>query len=410
MPSTSRRAFLGAVATGTVASIAGCSSSCPDDALPDPPHTVDSADAGSGFETVPGGSWPSPRFDPANTGAAPVRTDSATPSVQWRTSLPTSSTGDDTAAASPVVVADETVVATSSAGVVALSLRDGTRQWTRALTPATVPSAVGIGEGLAPPVVADGRVFLGTADGVLGLDIADGSVVWRHTDPVGAGVPAVTDDALFVPTTDGVVRFDTASGAREWTAPVDGTRLAVADGTVVVTGEKTVALAAATGEERWRRDDRATGYPVVADGTAYLTTTYGDLLGRSLPDGTEQWRIDRGRAMESAVVTSDSVYAIERPGESSSATFAFDRTDDGPPEPRWCSEIDIGGAVTAAAGDAVVTSQREVGLTAFTRRFGEATWQYPVDYRAVSLAVLDGGLVSVSPAGTVVALGGERPA
>jgi outer membrane protein assembly factor BamB len=271
----------------------------------------------------------------------------------------------------------------------------------------TVPSAVGLGEDLAPPVLADGRVFLATADGVVGLDIGDGAVGWRHTDLDGAGVPAATADTLFVPTTDGVVRFDTASGAREWTANVDGARLAVADGTVVVTGEETAALDAATGEVRWRRDDRPTGYPVVADGTVYLTSTYGDLIGRSLPDGTEQWRIDRGRALESPVVTPESVYAIERPGESSSATFAFDRVADGPPEPRWCSEIDIGGAVTAVAADAVFTSQGEVGLTAFTRRFGEATWQYPVDYRAVSLAVLDGGLVSVSPAGTIVALGGE---
>jgi outer membrane protein assembly factor BamB len=407
MPSTSRRAFLGAVATGTVASLAGCSSSCPDDALPDPSHTVEPAVTGSGFETVPGGSWPSPRFDAANTGAAPVQVDSPTPSVQWRADVPTSSSGGDAAEASAVVVADDTVVATTSGGVVALSLRDGTEQWRRTLTPVTVPSAVGLGEDLAPPVLADGRVFLATADGVVGLDIGDGAVGWRHTDLDGAGVPAATADTLFVPTTDGVVRFDTASGAREWTANVDGARLAVADGTVVVTGEETAALDAATGEVRWRRDDRPTGYPVVADGTVYLTSTYGDLIGRSLPDGTEQWRIDRGRALESPVVTPESVYAIERPGESSSATFAFDRVADGPPEPRWCSEIDIGGAVTAAAADAVFTSQGEVGLTAFTRRFGEATWQYPVDYRAVSLAVLDGGLVSVSPAGTIVALGGE---
>jgi outer membrane protein assembly factor BamB len=106
-------------------------------------------------------------------------------------------------------------------------------------------------------------------------------------------------------------------------------------------------------------------------------------------------------------VTPESVYAIEELGEASSATFAFNRVDEGSPEPRWCSEIEIGGAANAASADAVYTFQHDIGLTAFTTRLGEAVWQYPAEYQAVSLAVLDGGIVSVSPEGTVVAFGGE---
>ncbi|EMA04587.1 quinohemoprotein alcohol dehydrogenase [Haloarcula vallismortis ATCC 29715] len=394
------------VATGTVASVAGCSSTCPDDGAPDPSHTVAPGIDNSGFETMPDGSWPVPRFDAANTGYAPVQMESATPSVRWQADISASTTGGDELGASAVVVADETVVLATSTDVVALSLRDGSEQWRRALTPATVPSVVDIGDEPAPPVLADGRVFLATTDGIAALDVADGAVAWRNTDTAGAGVPTVTDDALFVPMTDGVARFDIDDGHRQWTATADGTRLAVTDGTVVIAGEQIVAVDAATGAVQWSHSDRPDGYPVVSDGTVYVSNTYGDLLGRSLTDGTEQWRLDDRRSLECPVVTPESVYAIERPGESASATFAFDRVDDGPPKPRWCSEINLGGAVTAAAADAVFTFQRENGLTAFTTRFGEAVWQYPVEYQAVSLAVLDGGVVGVAPDGTVVALGG----
>ncbi|KAA9396199.1 quinohemoprotein alcohol dehydrogenase [Haloarcula sp. CBA1130] len=392
------------VATGSVASIAGCSSSCPDDGAPDPSHTVEPSIDTAGFETVPGGSWPSPRFDAANTGYASVQLATTTPSVRWQADISTAATGDETTSAA--VVADETVVLTTSTSVVALSLSDGTEQWRHELTPATVPSIVGIGDGPAPPVLADGRVFLSTEEGVIALEIGDGTVAWRNTDTAGAGVPTVTDAALFVPMTDGVARFDVDDGRRQWTATVDGPRLAVADGTVVVAGEQIVAVDEATGERQWEHSDRPDGYPVVSDGTVYVSGTYGDLIGRDLTDGTEQWRLDDRRSLEVPVVTPDSVYAIERPGESASATFAFDRVDDGPPAPRWCSEINISGAVTAAADDAVFTFQRDDGLTAFTTRFGEAVWQYPAEYEAVSLAVLDGGIVSASPDGTVVALGG----
>ena len=292
MPSTSRQTFLGIVATGTVASVAGCSSTCPDDGEPDPSHTVESGLENPGFETVPDSSWPLPRFDAANTGYAPVQMKMTTPSVRWQADVSAVDTSGEDTRASAVVVADETIVLATSTGVVALALRDGTEQWRRELTPATVPSAVDIGDGAAPPVMANGRVFLATADGITALEVADGTVAWRHTDTAGAGVPTVTDDALFVPTTDGVARFDIDDGRRQWTADADGMRLAVADDTVVVAGTEIVAIDAATGAVQWRRSDRPGGYPVVSDGTVYVSNTYGDMLGRSLTDGTEQWRLD----------------------------------------------------------------------------------------------------------------------
>lgn len=415
MPSTSRRTFLGTLAAGTVAGIAGCSSSCPDTGAPDPSHTVETA-ARPGFETSPDGTWPSPRFDATNTGYAPVESPSATPSVQWRTTVPAGSAGaDDRGTGGPIVV-DETVVLTTPAGVFALSLRDGAERWRRDHTPVPVESAVTASGEPVSPVAAGGRVFCPTADGVVALDLDDGSVAWRADDVAGAGIPATTDDGLVVPTTDGLTLLDARDGSRLWTAAADARLPAVADGTVVTTSEQTaetVALDAATGERQWTAPAGSRGHPVVAGGTVYLGTGDG-LVGRTLSDGSERWRVDRGRFLAPPVVTPESVYAVEQPGEAGAATFAFDRVADGPPEPRWCSEAGvIGATVTAAADDAVFTlqsggSDEPGGLVAFTAGFGDAEWRYSLgDTRLVRPpAVLDGGMVSVSEDGVVAGIGG----
>ena len=418
MPSTSRRTFLGTLAAGTATGVAGCTSSCPDTGRPDPSHTVETA-AGSGFQTLPGGTWPSPRFDAANTGYAPVSPPSPAPSVRWRTTVPLDSGSEAGRGTGGPIVADETVVLTTPTSVLALSLRDGTERWRRDHTPATVEPAVrGSGE-LVSPVAADGRVFCPTADGVVALGLEDGSVAWRASDVAGVGTPVTTDDGVVVPAADGLARLDARDGSRLWTAPVDARRPAVSDGTVVSTGEQTVALDAATGERQWTAPAGSRGYPVIADGTVYVCDTpLGNdtgvgLVGRELSDGSERWRVDRGRFISPPVVTPESVYAVEQPGEAGPATFAFDRMATSSPEPRWCSDGGVGVLVTAAADDALFSlhsggPDEPGGLVAFTTDFGEAEWRYSRGERRPLRppAVLDGGLVAVSADGVVAAIGG----
>lgn len=412
MPSTTRRTFLGTLAA---VGVAGCSSSCPDSEAPQPSVVVGTGDAGQAFETLPGGAWPSPRFDAGNTGHPTSRRPPTDPSLRWRTTLPAPGVDGAAVDASSPTVANGRVYTTTGAGAFALALRDGAERWqTTDLAPATTGPTSGYGTELAPPVVADGTAYLATAAGVVALNADDGSTMWRNTDAAATGVPAVSGDGVFVPTADGLAGFDARDGRRRWTADVNATLPAVADGTVVVAGDETVALTATTGDRRWLASVRPEFPPVVAGDTVYVGT-YEGLVGLALDDGTERWRIDRGsgRTFSAPVVTPETIYAAERPGEAPDATFALDRGDDGPPDPRWCSYVGEG-TVTAATGEHAFILQSGPSdrrapprLVAFTERFGEATWGYATAERPLQPAILDGGVVTVTDRGTVVAIGGE---
>jgi outer membrane protein assembly factor BamB len=408
MPSITRRTLLGTLAVGATAGVAGCSSSCPDSDAPEPSVVVDTAGADGAFETVPGGSWPSPRFDAGNTGYAPVSPPTGSLTLRWRTTLRTPRV-DGAADASSPTVADGRVYVTTGAGAFALSLRDGTERWRHGATPATTGPTVGYDDELAPPVVADGRVYLATTDGVVALHADDGTPAWRATDAAATGVPTVVDDGVVVPTADGLVALDARDGSRRWRADVDATMPAAAEDTVVAGGEETVALDAATGDREWSVSDGAEFHPVVAGETVYLGT-YSRLVGVALDDGRERWAVDRGggRTFSAPVVAPETVYTVERPGEAPDATFALDRVDGGKPEPRWCSYVGEG-SVTAATGDHAFALQSGFGgprVVAFTERFGEAAWGYAAADRPVPPAILDGGVVSVTDRGTVAAVGG----
>ncbi|MFC7174529.1 PQQ-binding-like beta-propeller repeat protein [Haloplanus litoreus] len=346
MPSIDRRTFLGTLASGAVAGLGGCSSSCPDGEPPEPSTTFGTGEAGRGFDTLPGGAWPAPRFDPANTGYAPSRrppTDS--PTLRWRTTLPTPDVDDAGTDVSAPTVAEGRVFLTTGAGAFALSLRDGTEQWRNAdLSPTTAGADARAGAELAPPVLDDGTAYLSTTNGVAALRADDGVVRWRTADIDPTGPPTVADGAVFVPAGGELVALDAADGSERWVAATNGGPLpAVADGTVVVAGEELQGVDAATGEKRWSSDVRPESDPVVADGTVYLGA-YEGVVGVGLDDGTERFAVDRGggRTYSTPVVTPETVYAVERPREAGDATFALDRTGDGAPEPRWCSYVGEG--------------------------------------------------------------------
>lgn len=416
MPSIHRRTLLGTIATGTVAGLAGCSSSCPDSDPPEPSAVVRPDDGGPGFDAPPTGAWPTPGFDAANTGYAPSRaipTDA--PSLRWRTTVPAPAVDDAVANASSPTVADGRVYLTTGDGVFALSLRDGTERWHEAdVRPAATAARTNYGSGLAPPIVGDGRVYVATPDAVLALDAADGTAIWRSPDLTPTGTPAVADGAVFVPTADGVRSFDAADGTRRWEANGRATtQPAVAEGTVVVSGETQLGLDAATGDRRWEADVRSDAPPAVHDATVFLGA-YEGVVGLDLADGRRRWAIDRGggRRFSAPVVTPETVYAVERPGEAADATFALDRSGDGSPEPRWCSYAGDGTVAAAADGHAFAlqsaspAAAASAQLVAFTARFGEATWGYAARDRPVAPALLDGGVVVTTRGGTVAALGG----
>ncbi|WP_248896325.1 PQQ-binding-like beta-propeller repeat protein [Haloplanus halobius] len=414
MPSIQRRTFLGTLSVGLVG-LAGCSSSCPDSDGPTPDTVVDADETGTGFDRHPGGAWPAPRFDAANTGYAPSRRlPTGTPTLRWRTTLSAPVVDDAEATVSSPTVADGRVYLTTGDGVFALGLRDGETRWNVSLTPAVTGPPVRDSATLAPPVVAGDTVCVATADGLTALDIADGATVWQFTDAQPTGTPVVVDATVVVPTTTELVALDAATGDVQWSAAgADATLPAVADGTLVAALDGLAAIDAATGERRWVSPVRTDAYPVIDGDTVYLGTDEG-LVGVALADGTMRWTVDRGsgRTFSAPVVTPETIYAAEQPVEAGDATFAFDRVDDGPPEPRWCSSVGEGSVTAATASHAVALqaghSDRRppVRLVAFTARFGEATWGYADVDPAMPPAILDGGVVTVTRRGTVVAFGG----
>lgn len=202
------------------------------------------------------------------------------------------------------------------------------REW-----PATLSRAWSIeaGAGHASPVTAGGRVFVHSRQAdrevVSAFDLATGKRLWQDAYPTafepkpeaakhGRGpfsTPTVTDGTLFTYGINGVLSaYRTASGKLLWrkdfgaeagTGPYYGTSLSplVDGGRVVVHAGKPergafVALDAATGAVRWRREGDGPGYasPVVASfgGVRQLVTlTQKNLVGVALADGKLLWQV-----------------------------------------------------------------------------------------------------------------------
>lgn len=404
MASTTRRMVLTTLLSGMAAGLAGCSSSCPDSGTPSSAYTVPTDDVGSGYDTLPAGSWTSPRSDSANTGYTAHASVSDTPTIQWQTTVPVPTTGDVTAATSPPVVAADTVFIATSAGVFALALRDGTERWRRDIEPVVHTETGPYGQRPVAPIVVDEHLICATDAGVVALDIADGSTLWKTAANMNTGVPTSTDAGILVPTADGVLMLSSDDGTKQWSAATAAVMPAVVNDTVVTGGAQPTALDALTGEKRWVRSDQQSSYPVITDETVYFGTSDG-LAARSLADGSNTWLIDRGRFMEPPVVTPQSIYAVERPGEAGHATFAFDRGDREAPAPRWCSEV--GDGIVLAATNETALIHRADGLFGFSSDLGEVTWKHPLGTQPTAPALLDGGLVTTTDTGTVTALGGR---
>jgi outer membrane protein assembly factor BamB len=420
MQSLHRRDVLAFLATGAVAGLAGCSSSCPDADAPEPAASVRRPRDPQGFDAVPSGDWPAPRYDSGNAGYAPERalpTDAV--AVRWQSTVPTAPVAEVFHETSSPVVGDDRVLVSTGAGVTALRLGDGEVAWTAdATSPASIPPTHGYDEEVVPPVVGSETVFVAGRSELVALALADGTERWRYETP-SPGVPAVAGGRVVVASDAGTVALDPATGEALWTtdAGAESALPAAAEGTVVCSGGAaagTVALDATTGETRWRTNTTAEFYPVIADGSVYLGT-YEGLFDYALADGTRRWHIDRGsgRSLSAPVVAPDTLYLAERPGEAGDAAFAFDRTD-GKPTPRWCSSIGEATVPCATDEHALVLEgsvgypdEQRAGLVAFTADFGDALWGFGGRRRVLPPAILDGAVVLADEDGRVLALGGE---
>jgi outer membrane protein assembly factor BamB len=246
------------------------------------------------------------------------------------------------------------------------------------------------------PVVGDGRAFVASADALLGIDAATGEGVLGAALPhEPGGTPAYdpTAAAVYVPIYDRttaqegafVHAFDVPGGNERWSIRV-GDRavyaVTVRDGTCYVrTGDAVVAIAAETGEKRWRRsglgrlaypefnlsdDPSTTGTvaPAVTADTVYAPT-HGGLVAFDRDSGTRRWTADVAHTV-AVSADADRVYAQ---GYTELRAFAHDGT------PRWTRD-GVGGLSAPTLADGAAYAKDGDTLHELDPVTGETRWTF----------------------------------
>lgn len=211
--------------------------------------------------------------------------------------------------ATPTVVED-VVVALSSGGMLhAVGRADGRSRWTVDLvtTLGGVPPTWGYA---ASPLVAEGRVYLtvgGSSAGLVALGLRDGAVVWRHAgfqaayaSPILASLGGVPQVVFFA--AEGLVGLRPADGSLVWQHPwttnyavnastpvlIGGERLFVGSGYGV--GGAALLVSGSTAVELWRSKSMKTKTttPVLYQGHLYGFNE-DQLSCVSVVDGAQCW-------------------------------------------------------------------------------------------------------------------------
>jgi outer membrane protein assembly factor BamB len=222
--------------------------------------------------------------------------DRGTGSIRWSV--------DDVAfssAESAGLVGHPTVVlAIGRAGdsIVGLDAATGSTQWSY--------DAAAAG-GLQLLAAGDEVVLVGSQREMVGLDRATGNERWRSaigmsdtsSVVVGRGSVALLDDLAFVPFGPDLIALDLATGLERWrTGALDHPD---AEFGVVVGGRPSASspsvvqtLDAATGEDRWSASGEPSYGALWALGEdVVVVVDGGEIVGRSLVDGSESWRTSR---------------------------------------------------------------------------------------------------------------------
>ncbi|MFB6133885.1 MAG: PQQ-binding-like beta-propeller repeat protein [Halanaeroarchaeum sp.] len=425
--SPSRRRFLqvcGGLATGAMLGLAGCSSSCPDTSPPTPDAVVSFRDGPIGsFGSLPGGEWPSLHGNSGNTGYAPGTLPDSGLAVRWRTAIDLPATDTGGLSTSAPAVAGETVYVADEERVHALSLRTGAVQWTSdVISPTRFDSyQEAAASTVSPTVGPEGTVYVGATEALIALNGDDGTVLWSIDGLKSVAAPVIGNGTVFGLGSRAMVAVD-PDGTERWrrdvARPGPPTTPAFGSGTVVFSGDGTIhAFDAESGDDAWSSPMSVETHVAIEDGVVYAGT-YEGLHAIDLETGDDRWTFTRGeyRALQSPVITPDTIYAIEQPGEAGAASFALDRTD-GEPTARWCSSV--GSGTVTAATDSIALVATDLGegpaarraLLGFSAARGQAHWalaggSYPRDWLTAP-AVLDGAIVLATRGGTVVAIGSD---
>lgn len=239
-----------------------------------------------------------------------------------------------------------------------------------------------------PPVgkvATDGRtIYLGTKEGDLTALDTDGGTRWQTTVGDFPRTLAASNGRVYALTDAGeLVAFGAKDGEQSWRKEIEqgGTRqraaiTAIRRGVLVHHQNDGAANAVAAirrnGNPRWKTElpasrDAGDG-PVVADGTAYVSTGR-DLFALSLDDGTERWSKRVGFPRGPPVVGNGTLYYVDE-GD----LHALDAEDGAV---RWRSKsMRWGGFTTSpAVADGAVFVGSDEAVTAVDASDGSRRWR-----------------------------------
>jgi outer membrane protein assembly factor BamB len=339
------------------------------------------------------------------------------------------------------VVADGLVVAVATEEVISWDLVTGSRVWSvpRTRGPVSQPAVAlvgdrpvllytegGAGDPLEPratgptgsgstPSPSPQDQPAGPADSrLVAIDIGTREPLWEPielTETSRSGVTVDGDRAYVVDVQGRVFAIDLAAGTVAWSRSVkravDGPP-AVAEGVVVVTGRgstevpgaSVVALGAADGSVRWRRNVDAPGIvfpsaPSIADGLAIATLTDFSLRAWDLATGDPRWSVSVGYPPRFPPIPLDSGVAIEEDaifvGDQIGSVYRFDAVSG---DRVW--DFAVNEAITFGApvlsGGSLLIGTDDGSVHALDPETGERLWRHEQS----------GQIRSLTPAGSVV--------
>ncbi|MCA9878938.1 MAG: PQQ-binding-like beta-propeller repeat protein [Thermomicrobiales bacterium] len=354
------------------------------------PETTETPERAAPSETY-GGAMPMYRGNAARTGENPGPGPATRPLVAWKAFV-----GGESYA-SPVVGLGDVFVATKSGAVVALSLQDGTEQW-----------SVDVDEYVARSTPAfDGETLFVTGGyAIVAVDAISGAEVWRK--PLrfaGSCSPVVDDDRVYAAAQEGAVTaFAKATGEELWhyaNGDLIFSSPSLADGTLViadVSGQVT-ALNAETGRKAWQTRLRAEVHatPAIVGDQVFVVTTTPEVIVLDLDTGGEVWRAEAG-GPSSPAVADGTVYV----GGEDQAVRALDASNG---EERWSTPLGYPIASSpASSGDLVYVASGPT-ITALDAESGQTVWGHVAgDVITADVAVVDGMVIASGHDGYVYAL------
>lgn len=234
-------------------------------------------------------------------------------------------------------------------------------------------------------------------DPALAIDIDTGRRTWQAmVGDADSGVLGIT--RAFVGTYGGVSGIERASGTREWRREIrDPTPVFLGEDRVFVASKeyeqsRAVALDPESGETQWAFDEGTiTSMNYHPSGLGPFVG--GSQLARLAPDGTPEWRADRGGLIAHTPVTESVLYGL-----TDSEVFGV-TTDTGEPafsyEPGWRYPA----PVAIEDGMVIVSAGRSARLGGVTTD-GEEVWTTELPAAGVGSVTVTGGRIALSAGGT----------